>query len=124
MDLDLSDGRFVYHGPAKVVSLTRVRVIFFMQPGSWKVDGLSATLLDPAQGTHAADAGGAITADPKLAGLPALSFTLSGGTSGPWSLQIAEAGIPPSIATSAGGHTRIDPNAIADIGILCDYALQ
>ena len=65
-----------------------------------------------------------VAADPALAGLPTLSFTVAGGATGAWSLAVAEAGIPAPIAITVGGHTRIAPDAVEDIGILCEYSLQ
>ena len=56
--------------------------------------------------------------------LPTLGFAVAGGATGTWNLEVAEAGIPAPIALTIGGHTRIAPNAIEDIGILCDYSLQ
>jgi hypothetical protein len=82
------------------------------------------TLVDPNGASHAAGGGGgAVAADPSLGGLPALNFAPAGGSAGTWSLQVAEADIPPPLSMPSGGHTRINPSAIEDIGILCQYAL-
>jgi hypothetical protein len=130
MVLDLSDGRFPYHDPAKTISLSRVRLVLLMQTGSGDPSGLKATLVDPSNGSHDADpppgqpSPGQVAPDGTLANLPALSFSLTGDATGTWTLQVAEAGIPQKIATSAGGHTRIDPSAIVDVAILCEYSLH
>jgi hypothetical protein len=36
-------------------------------------------------------------------------------------LQVAETGIPSTLSIPVGGHTRIDPSKLIDIGILCVY---
>src|SRR5262249_50885838 len=115
MLLDLSEGRFLYHDPTKAVTLTPVRFVLHMRPGSGDPSGLKATLIDPGNGSHDADGPKGVAPDALLAGLPTLGFSLKAGATGPWSLQVAEGDIPAPIAASAGGHTRIDPSAIADV---------
>jgi hypothetical protein len=121
--LDLSDSRFPYHDPAKTVGLSRVRFFLLMQPGSGDPSGLQATLMDPNGASHAAPGSTGVAADVTLAGLPALSFTVSAGAPGLWTLQVAEADIPQPLQLSVGGHTRISPSAIGDVGILCEYSV-
>jgi hypothetical protein len=132
LGLELGDARFPFHAPAQAVNIQTVRVFLDLPPGI-DATGLKGNLLDPAGGPHVTT----FAVDPLFlpAKLPSAAFAASfqvasaAGGGDTWTFHIAEGDIPaalralPDPSTPLGGHTRIDPAKVIDVGILCDYTL-
>jgi hypothetical protein len=134
LDLDLSDARFAYHGASQTISLTKIRVILLTTPDieASDVAKLTAILTDPNGSAQPATATGrAFSIDPTLAQLSAVAFSggplavsSTPGTPTGWNLRILDDALPPSLAMTMDGRSRLNPDKVQDVGVLCEYSLS
>lgn len=135
LQLDMSEPRFPYHDPAKTLSITGIRVFVIPRVRSAVGDAvnLQATLTDGSGNPIAPVPPPTPPASPPppntavfqassdLANLATAAF--AGAAPGVLTLQVAEAGIPAGLGTPMDGHTRIDPNKVEDVAVICEYSV-
>lgn len=117
--LDLSDPRFPFHAPGQALTITQIRVFVVPTPAAGSASGLSATLTPPPPAPTPNQAM-AFNAAMDLGNLVTATFSGLTGVTGTWTLSFAENQLG-GYGTPVGGHTRIDPTKVADMGILCTF---